>query len=54
MEASGLISHKCRLDAARLWYTVPVRSHGDKVRCGKKHFETLGVDFNVAVTADEV
>lgn len=26
----------------------------DKVRCGKKHFETLGVDFKVAVTADEV
>jgi type III restriction enzyme len=26
----------------------------DKVRCGKKHFETLGVPFAVAVTADEV
>ncbi len=26
----------------------------DKVRCGKKHFETLGVSFAVAVTADEV
>jgi len=26
----------------------------DKVRCGAKHFETLGVDFKVAVTADEV
>jgi type III restriction enzyme len=25
-----------------------------KVRCGKKHFETLGVPFAVAVTADEV
>ena len=23
-----LMSHKCRLDAARLWYTVPDRSHG--------------------------
>lgn len=26
----------------------------DKVRCGQKHFETLGVPFAVAVTADEV
>ncbi|HMN97109.1 MAG TPA: DEAD/DEAH box helicase family protein [Phycisphaerales bacterium] len=26
----------------------------DKVRCGMKHFATLGVDFKVAVTADEV
>jgi len=26
----------------------------DKVRCGKKHFETLGVPFAVAVTANEV
>lgn len=26
----------------------------DKVRCGQKHFETLGVSFSVAVTADEV
>lgn len=26
----------------------------DKVRCGQKHFETLGLDFKVAVSADEV
>ena len=26
----------------------------DKVRCGKRHFETLGVPFAVAVSADEV
>lgn len=26
----------------------------DKVRCGEKHFETLGVPFRVAVSADEV
>jgi type III restriction enzyme len=26
----------------------------DKVRCGQKHFEALGVPFDVAVTADEV
>lgn len=26
----------------------------DKVRCGQKHFESLGVPFAVAVTADEV
>jgi type III restriction enzyme len=26
----------------------------DKVRCGKKHFEALGVPFEVAVTAAEV
>jgi len=26
----------------------------DKVHCGKKHFEELGVDFRVAVSADEV
>ena len=24
----GLISHKCRLDTARPWYTGPERSHG--------------------------
>jgi type III restriction enzyme len=29
-------------------------SESDKVRCGQKHFETLGVHFAVAVTADEV
>lgn len=26
----------------------------DKVRCGQKHFETLGVPFAVVVSADEV
>lgn len=29
-------------------------SEADKVECGKKHFETLGVPFAVAVTADDV
>ena len=29
-------------------------SEADKVRCGKKHFDTLGVPFAVAVTADDV
>ena len=29
-------------------------SEADKVRCGQKHFETLGVDFNVVMTAGEV
>ena len=29
-------------------------SEADKVRCGKRHFETLGVPFDVAVTADDV
>ncbi|HBY93178.1 MAG TPA: type III restriction endonuclease subunit R [Chloroflexi bacterium] len=29
-------------------------TEADKVRCGQKHFETLGVPFAVAVTADEV
>ncbi|HEX7409338.1 MAG TPA: hypothetical protein VF515_17045 [Candidatus Binatia bacterium] len=29
-------------------------SEADKVRCGKRHFEALGVPFAVAVTADEV
>lgn len=29
-------------------------SEADKVRCGQKHFEALGVPFAVAVTADEV
>jgi len=29
-------------------------SEAEKVRCGQKHFETLGVPFDVAVTADEV
>ncbi|TDA68683.1 MAG: type III restriction endonuclease subunit R [Clostridia bacterium] len=29
-------------------------SEADKVRCGKKHFEALGVPFAVAVTAEEV
>jgi len=29
-------------------------SEADKVRCGKKHFETLGVPFAVAVSAAEV
>ena len=35
---------------AKKWRT----SEDDKVRCGKKHFEMLGVPFAVAVTADEV
>jgi type III restriction enzyme len=29
-------------------------SEADKVRCGKKHFEALGVPFEVVVAADEV
>jgi len=29
-------------------------SEADKVRCGKRHFEALGVPFAVAVTADEI
>ncbi|MDZ4675399.1 MAG: DEAD/DEAH box helicase family protein [Gemmatimonadota bacterium] len=29
-------------------------SEADKVRCGARHFDALGVDFKVAVTADEV
>ena len=29
-------------------------SEADKVRCGQKHFGTLGVPFTVVVTADEV
>jgi type III restriction enzyme len=29
-------------------------TEADKVRCGQKHFEALGVPFAVAVTADEV
>lgn len=29
-------------------------SEADKVRCGKVHFEALGVPFAVVVTADEV
>lgn len=29
-------------------------SEADKVRCGEKHFETLGVPFAVVVSADEV
>lgn len=29
-------------------------TEADKVRCGQRHFETLGVPFAVVVTADEV
>lgn len=29
-------------------------SEADKVRCGKKHFEALGVPFDIAVSADDV
>ena len=29
-------------------------SEADKVGCGKKHFETLGVPFAVVISADEV
>jgi type III restriction enzyme len=29
-------------------------SEADKVRCGQKHFDTLGVRFSVVVSADEV
>lgn len=29
-------------------------SEADKVRCGKKHFEAIGVPFEVVVTAEEV
>jgi type III restriction enzyme len=29
-------------------------SEADKVRCGQRHFEALGVPFAVVVTADEV
>ena len=26
----------------------------DKIHCGKKHFESLGVDFNIAISASEI
>ncbi len=29
-------------------------AEADKVRCGQRHFEAIGVDFRVVVTADEV
>jgi type III restriction enzyme len=29
-------------------------SEADKIRCGQRHFEALGVPFAVAVSADEV
>ena len=29
-------------------------SEADKVRCGQRHFEAIGVPFAVVVTADEV
>ena len=29
-------------------------AEADKVRCGSKHFQALGVNFAVAVTADEI
>jgi type III restriction enzyme len=29
-------------------------SEADKVRCGQRHFDALGVPFAVVVTADEV
>jgi len=29
-------------------------TEADKIRCGKKHFDTLGVSFDVVVTADEL
>jgi type III restriction enzyme len=29
-------------------------SEADKVRCGRKHFEALDVNFNVVVKADEI
>ena len=29
-------------------------AEADKVRCGKRHFEAIGVPFAVAVTADDV
>lgn len=29
-------------------------SEADKVRCGQKHFETLGVPFSVVVSADDI
>jgi type III restriction enzyme len=29
-------------------------SEADKVRCGQKHFELLGVPFAAAVSADDV
>ena len=29
-------------------------TEADKVRCGQRHFEALGVPFAVATTADDV
>lgn len=29
-------------------------SEADKVRCGQKHFESLGVPFSVVLTAEEI
>jgi len=29
-------------------------AEGEKIRCGRRHFEELGVDFDAVVTAGEV
>ena len=29
-------------------------SEADKVRCGEKHFDAIGVPFDVVVSADDV
>ena len=40
-------------DAARPVHR-DVRSEADKVRCGEKHFDAIGVPFDVVVSADDV
>lgn len=29
-------------------------SEADKIRCGRRHFEALAVDFNVVTSASEI
>jgi len=41
-------------EGIRLFVKLPSWFEIDKVRCGETHFETLGVPFKVAVSADEV
>lgn len=43
-----------KIDFDRLKLTLGETVEADKVNCGKRHFETIGVPFSVVVTTQQV
>ena len=49
-----IVTYERVADLSRLLHWITRTDEANKVRCGQKHIDAIGVPFAVAVTADEV